>query len=776
MKKIILSEAKMNQLIVQISDQLMARFQFPAGVIRGSEVLKFSDQKQVNNYIMFQVYQDWNAQAGRFTHPWFDFTEPEVQDALRRFMNVVSKFVRIKRDDFRPLVEKAVYNTLRLILDPEEAFLKFFFLSNDRIPVSAYKKHAPYFADFDFAIQAIQRYLEKNEVKVLERDLFFEKFRKVVQIFEQKEGKSIQTYQSFLFKRLTGKDLSEVLESRETVAPPPQPQSRFNRQPGPQPEAQTPSAREQMERKTPIMPTPKIEPTPVPPVVQPTPKVEQTPPVVPKVEQPQMPPVTPVVPKVEQPVAPPVIPTPPVVMEQPQPIAEPEPIAEPVEEEVLPQLEEIVPEAEETPMVAEIETEEIASVLPEEDAFEKASDEPTLTVDFDIEVPVQEDLAEGTEPDALPEEIDSPETVQTEMVAEEAPVDPIPVPAVEMEAEIEAVEAELDMAEEVVAAEMEVSEPEAEAGDSDFEFSLDDASADASAWEEDEEESAEAETEEEDDVWVPQPEEMWEPEGEDKSSPAVEEAPEKETVQPFVAPEIPVAKTPTTLFPQDTDEGDKPMTLSQKFANQGGEKKPALHELLAGKREKSVLEVSMEKKQIDTPPVNQPPVTPQVPITPVAPVTPTPPPAPEPPKEEVKQPISQPEPPAKQEEPVSEPMAFDLFEKDETTTINQAKEAGTTLADRFKESNTSSLNDQMKKMQSIELEQIPVHKQFQFVQKLFGGSTVKFKVVLDKVNDTTNRAQAEDLLEKYVFNNPDVNADTKIAQEFRDLVNRRFGN
>lgn len=753
----------------------MAGFSFPGGVIRGSEVLKFSDQKQVNNYIMFQIYQDWNGHASQFSHPWFDFTEPEVQDALRKFMNIVSKFVRIRRDDFRPLVEKAVYNTLRLTLNPEEAFLKFFFLSNDKIPVPIYGKHAPYFADFDFAIQAIQRYLEKNAVKVLERDIFFEKFRKVIQIFEQKEGKSIKTYQAFLFKRLTGRELAEVIEHTESAPTPIQPQSRFNRQPGPQPESQQPALREPLEKKAPQFPTPKVEP--------------------PKVDMPKQP-IQPDKPVELKPPIPPVVPA-----AEPKFPKVPEPIAQPVEPPVA-KAEPEEPKAQEPESaIAETnsEPEVPAAILPEADAFEKGADEPTLTVSFEIEPSTQEAEAEMIE---AVEEPQSEPVAETQDLSNELPDDAWDEKAWETDEDgsdevADEKEDATDFILEQDSESAEESEPETgiltstfDEPDAEFDESESPNEEEALDTEEEDDELTfsedegmqdgedaedEVEEEEEDEVWIPQPEEMWEP-----------DMKEQPKVEPSVSPQITPSSQSSTLFPNEnlnTPEKDKPQTLSEKLA-QGNEKKPALHELLAGRKEKSVLERSMEQKSAETTPINpQPPVSPPVHLPKVE--------APEPPKVIAPEPpkVVAPEPPKVEEKPDSqpeekpfefgtnEPDAFDLFEKtDAPATVNSSQEAGTTLADRFRENSGNSLNEQMKRMQSIELEHIPVHKQFQFVQKLFGGSSVKFKVVLDKVNETQNRSEAGELLQKYVFNNPDVNPDTKIAQEFRDLVNRRFGN
>ncbi len=75
---------------------------------------------------------------------------------------------------------------------------------------------------------------------------------------------------------------------------------------------------------------------------------------------------------------------------------------------------------------------------------------------------------------------------------------------------------------------------------------------------------------------------------------------------------------------------------------------------------------------------------------------------------------------------------------------------------------------------SIKTEQIPVHKQFQFVQRVFDGSSVKFKVVLDKIYKTNSLEEAIQVLDKYVYNDPTVNRTDKVAKEFEQMVRAKF--
>lgn len=224
MKKIILADSKLNQLVDDITAALMqsAQDRFEDGGINGADITTFCHHSQVNQFILFRIYQDWNAHIAQMVHPYFDFTNVEVKEGLRRFLNILSGHIRVRAQDFEPLVRQAVYNSLKLILNAEDSIGRFFFLNTDAIAIEIFRKHAPYFSSFDFVIQAILKYHEKNNLSQVERQVFFEKFDRVIELWESKEGKSISEYQRDLFRSLTGRELEDVVakaQPAEEAAP-----------------------------------------------------------------------------------------------------------------------------------------------------------------------------------------------------------------------------------------------------------------------------------------------------------------------------------------------------------------------------------------------------------------------------------------------------------------------------------------------------------------------------------------------------------------------------
>ncbi|PLK43299.1 hypothetical protein [Emticicia sp. TH156] len=91
-------------------------------VITGKQILSLSSIQQVNLLTIKALYEKWQADTERMRSPFFDFNAPEVEQALKNFMNVVSQFISVKREHFEPMLAQAVAETLVLILEPQTFF------------------------------------------------------------------------------------------------------------------------------------------------------------------------------------------------------------------------------------------------------------------------------------------------------------------------------------------------------------------------------------------------------------------------------------------------------------------------------------------------------------------------------------------------------------------------------------------------------------------------------------------------------------------------------
>lgn len=210
MKAVQLPEEKLNELAREVSESLLASHDFRDGTIRGEDLSAFTQHEQINKFLLFQVYQVWNMQLSKLKHPFFDFDQEEVQEALHDLRNLLSRHISIKKEDFQPLLQRAVYNNLKLLLDPHDAFSSFFFVNGNQTSVELFGRYVPFFSDLDFVVNSILKYCQKNDFSTVGKDTFFEKMDRVFTLYSQKSGQHIDQYRDNILQKLSGKSLSDI--------------------------------------------------------------------------------------------------------------------------------------------------------------------------------------------------------------------------------------------------------------------------------------------------------------------------------------------------------------------------------------------------------------------------------------------------------------------------------------------------------------------------------------------------------------------------------------
>lgn len=214
------SEEKLKRLVSQVGRRLIeAYFDDGRTHIGGEEILNFSPFQQINRFILFQIFQEWNIYVAKLTHPYFDFKHEEVKEALVAFQNILSKHILVEKNDFIALAEKSAYNTLKLLLNPTETFINFFFLNKETLPLSLFEKYANYFYEYDFIVNGVLEYHKKNGLHKIDKSVFLQKVAKIVEIYERKTGRSIETYRKDAFSVIAGVSFDDFNETPETRRP-----------------------------------------------------------------------------------------------------------------------------------------------------------------------------------------------------------------------------------------------------------------------------------------------------------------------------------------------------------------------------------------------------------------------------------------------------------------------------------------------------------------------------------------------------------------------------
>ncbi len=90
--------------------------------ITGPEILKLCDIQQVNLFVIRELLHAWKLESQKLRSPFFDYTAPAVAELLLKFQNLLSNNISISRENFQPLLKKAVHQTLYLVLDPYDFY------------------------------------------------------------------------------------------------------------------------------------------------------------------------------------------------------------------------------------------------------------------------------------------------------------------------------------------------------------------------------------------------------------------------------------------------------------------------------------------------------------------------------------------------------------------------------------------------------------------------------------------------------------------------------
>lgn len=90
--------------------------------ISGPEILQLCDIQQINLFVIRELLKAWRLETQKLRSPYFDYAAAPVAEALTKFHNLLSNHIAISRENFQPLLKKAVSQTLSVILNPYDFY------------------------------------------------------------------------------------------------------------------------------------------------------------------------------------------------------------------------------------------------------------------------------------------------------------------------------------------------------------------------------------------------------------------------------------------------------------------------------------------------------------------------------------------------------------------------------------------------------------------------------------------------------------------------------
>ena len=91
--------------------------------MNGQEIIRLTPVNQVNLMVIKNLFGEWQDELEKLkSNPYFDYKDYAVSEALKEFMNVLSRAIKIEKQHFEPLLRRSVKNAVLLAVDPVTFF------------------------------------------------------------------------------------------------------------------------------------------------------------------------------------------------------------------------------------------------------------------------------------------------------------------------------------------------------------------------------------------------------------------------------------------------------------------------------------------------------------------------------------------------------------------------------------------------------------------------------------------------------------------------------
>jgi hypothetical protein len=177
--------------------------------IDGSSIVSLTGVRQVNLFVIKELLGKWQMEMQKLESPYFDFSNKEVQKALKDFMNVLSNHISVGKAELELLLAKAIEETVLLTFEPKAYLLKAFkanpnFLESE---IKYFKTHATALTDLS------KRGIHNLEAQIDKLSNSFDKISAVDFLNQLNAENKLE----FLFDKIEERVAAPVAESTEPI-------------------------------------------------------------------------------------------------------------------------------------------------------------------------------------------------------------------------------------------------------------------------------------------------------------------------------------------------------------------------------------------------------------------------------------------------------------------------------------------------------------------------------------------------------------------------------
>ncbi|MFN6946788.1 MAG: hypothetical protein ACK4ND_17705 [Cytophagaceae bacterium] len=120
-----INKPQLNSYSLALAEKISSEFFSDKNEISGKEIIILTSINQLNLFIIRNLFDRWKDEEEKLKSPYFDYDNSEVKDALKNLLNKLSNNILIKKEFFKPLLNKAIYDTLYYALEPKEYLIEY---------------------------------------------------------------------------------------------------------------------------------------------------------------------------------------------------------------------------------------------------------------------------------------------------------------------------------------------------------------------------------------------------------------------------------------------------------------------------------------------------------------------------------------------------------------------------------------------------------------------------------------------------------------------------
>jgi hypothetical protein len=195
-----INQKKLADYSKALSEKLTNEFFILNQQITGEQILKFTALEQVNLFIIKNLFDKWKEENSKLKSPYFDYENEEVKEALNTLLVKLSQHISVKKDHFIQLLDKAIYDTFSILLEPV-FFLSNEYLIGDRIVISELKERGKYIRiNKGYFKKLIEKFEGENKLYIskTEAELFLGSVSTMDMVNETDKDSCLQTFSSML--------------------------------------------------------------------------------------------------------------------------------------------------------------------------------------------------------------------------------------------------------------------------------------------------------------------------------------------------------------------------------------------------------------------------------------------------------------------------------------------------------------------------------------------------------------------------------------------------